>query len=258
MDTSLKNRAYEHIRSELMAGRLRPGERLSNRGMAEEIGVSVIPVREAMAQLVSEGLLEHRPKVGTFVIEPSRQELAELCELREALETYAVRKAATRIGDEDLAELKRHAEEMAAVVDELSTQGTSHWSADQADRWNLADAGFHMTLLRAAGNRRALRTVADLRLMTLIFGHQDAARRVERVVHACREHQDILGAVERHDADAARDMMEKHLRRGTEVAVEVYERGRMEEAGKESSEVRFPTLLRERIHEIEQEPERGG
>ena len=75
MTATLKQRAYNHIRRQVMTGRLSPGARLCNRGLAKEIGVSLIPVREAISQLVSEGLAEHRPRLGAFVVRVGREEL---------------------------------------------------------------------------------------------------------------------------------------------------------------------------------------
>ena len=72
------------------------------------MGVSHIPVREAISQLCSEGLVEQIPRRGAFVRQPNRQELVELIELRKVLECNAAAQAARRIGDADLAELKKH------------------------------------------------------------------------------------------------------------------------------------------------------
>ena len=137
MGVSYKQRAYDHIRDKLMVGELAAGCRLSNRALAREIGISIIPVREAISQLVSEGLLEHKPRVGTFVVEPSRQEIAELCELREALEAYAASRAAERISDGELAEMQRCCDAMDVILEEVAQSG---WDSARSDRWRLADA----------------------------------------------------------------------------------------------------------------------
>ena len=84
MATTLKQRAYEYIRRQLLNGELSPGSRLCNRTLAEQIGMSFIPVREAISQLASEGLIEHRPRLGAFVLDPSREQIEELYDFREA------------------------------------------------------------------------------------------------------------------------------------------------------------------------------
>jgi len=255
MGVSYKQRAYDHIRDKLMVGELAAGCRLSNRALAREIGISIIPVREAISQLVSEGLLEHKPRVGTFVVEPSRQEIAELCELREALEAYAASRAAERISDGELAEMQRCCDAMDVILEEVAQSG---WDSARSDRWRLADAGFHLALLRAAGNRRTLKTVSDLRVMTYVFGHRDDARSLGDPVRACKEHQQILEAVRRRDPVGAREVMSMHLSRAEKIVLEVYEKSRMATPSAHSPSAAFSRVLRERIHKLEQEPDGVG
>ena len=77
-DRNLTNVAYAHIHNKLGAGSLSPGTRLSNRKVAKEIGVGVSPVRGALTRLIQEGLLDHRPGIGTFVPTPDRREITEV------------------------------------------------------------------------------------------------------------------------------------------------------------------------------------
>ena len=248
MDVSLKQKAYDFIRDKLMLGELAAGARLSNRALATEIGISVIPVREAMSQLVSEGLLEHRPKVGVFVVESSREELVELCELREALESYAAAKAASRAEKPELAEMRMRCQTMQLLA-ESGPKGD--WTDSQMDDWRLADAGFHLALLRAAGNRRAMKTVADLRVMTVVFGHRDQSLSLRDPHRAVSEHLAILEAIERGDVDEARRVMSAHLYRSQEIILAIYDRERMAQSAEHTPTAQFSRLLRRRIHSME-------
>ena len=250
MSTSFKDTAYDHIRGKLLAGQLRPGTRLSNRGLAQEIGVSVIPIREAMSQLVSEGLLEHKPKVGTFVVEVSGQEMLDLCELREALESYAAGKAAKRITEIELAEMEACWQKMRAICAEVERDG---WTLNRTDRWRLADAGFHLALLRAAGNRRALKTVSDLRVMTYVFGHQDDEHSLGDPARACDEHRRIIEAIRKADGTEARAVMAEHLHRASRIVLDVYERRRRQGSATASPSDSFSVVLRQRIHALEED-----
>jgi len=114
--TNLRELSYEYIRTKLLEGRIPPGTRISSRALAREIGVSFIPVREAIAQLASEGLVAHEAGVGTFGNRVGRDELRELYELREALELHAVVYAAQRIDERGLAEMKGWNEAMRDIA----------------------------------------------------------------------------------------------------------------------------------------------
>lgn len=258
MSVSQRDRAYQYIRAQLVSGRLPPGTRLSHRALAKEIGMSFIPVREAVSQLVSEGLVAHEPKLGTFVMEISRQELAELYDLREALERHAVLKAAERITDMELDEMQRHNDELGAIVKQIRKSGQRSWDATSNDRWMISDAGFHMTLLRAAGNRRAIKTVSDLRVMTHVFGHRDEVRRVEDLERIYDEHQQLIDALRRRDTDKATKVLVQHLREGCEIAMQNYDRWRLQEADSHAPALSHPDTLREQIHKIERGSRRPG
>ena len=103
----------------LAQGELQPGERLVNRTLAERIGVSVIPVREALHRLATEGLIEHTPGAGAFVREPNRQDLEELYVLRDANESCAAGEAAKYITDLQLEELEAILQHMIQLADQV-------------------------------------------------------------------------------------------------------------------------------------------
>ncbi len=252
MNTTLKQRAYEHIRQKLISGRLPPGSRLCNRELAEEIGISFIPVREAINQLTSAGLAEYKPRLGAFVMEPSREEIEELYDIREALECHAVGKAAGRIRDARLTEMQKYNDQQAAVVRELNDAASLKWDIGQIDRFNLADAGFHITLLRAAGNHRALKIVNDLRVMAHVFGHRNEDRPLDGLGSICEEHGRLVEALRRGDADEAKLVMIEHLRRGLHNALEAYDRHRFGELTGRSTSISYPADLQDRIHQMEQ------
>src|SRR5271169_1260355 len=106
MLTNLKIHAYEHIRKRLLSGDLAPGASLSPALLAKEIGISHTPVREAISQLESEGLVERLPRLGARVRLIDRRELEELFELRETLEADAAAWAAERISEEQIVALR--------------------------------------------------------------------------------------------------------------------------------------------------------
>src|SRR5687768_1814024 len=112
---TLPERAYRHIRRKLVTGMI-GGERLSEVALAKEIGVSTTPVREAMGRLMSEGLLVKVPGLGSFVRQVGRDELEELYELRQLLESHATFRAATRLTAAQLRELQRFCNQILEVA----------------------------------------------------------------------------------------------------------------------------------------------
>ena len=129
MATNLKKLAYDHIRMNLFNGNLSPGMLLSPVTLAKEIGVSHTPVREAISQLESEGLVEQLPRVGARVKVIDRRELEELFDLREMLEGGAAAKAAERITAGEIAELRDLSERFHGLAGQLQEAG-----ADRAER----------------------------------------------------------------------------------------------------------------------------
>lgn len=251
MTISQRDRAYNYIRTRLLNGKLPPGTRLSHRAMAKEIGISFIPVREALSQLVSEGLVAHEPKLGSFVRQVSREELAELYDLRVALESHAVMAASKLITEDELNLMQEKNEMLTGIADEVTRLGRTAWTGERIDRWMLSDAEFHLVLLRAAGNRRALKIVSELRLMTHVFGHHDAGRSIEDLQRICEEHRRLLDALRKGNADAAREVLVAHLRQGCERALKAYDRRRLHEDTQQQVGLTYPDALRERIHAIE-------
>jgi len=247
MSRSIRQRAYDYIRRRAMTGSLAPGTRLSIRQVARQLEVSAIPVREALTQLVSEGLLEHKPGVGIFVVELAPDELAELCDLREALECHAIRKMAPLADSTLVEQLQRYKTAMEGVIEQIQRASGENWNTPQMDAWTLADAQFHMAILKAAGNRRTLKIVSDLRVLTYSLGHRDRRRTVERLQRADAEHGEILDAIAAHDAPAAEQAMAHHLAQGSRATMEALQRQRME-----IRDALLPEALQSQLHALEE------
>src|SRR2546428_9132914 len=104
---SLAGQAYTAVREEILRGQLRPGTALSRRRLARDLGMSVVPVAEALRRLEDDGLVESRPRAGTRVRVPSEKDIRELYELREALESQSARLFAARATAGPRLELQR-------------------------------------------------------------------------------------------------------------------------------------------------------
>jgi len=215
MSSLSKDRAYNHLRARLLSGDLPRERQVSERALSKELGMSTIPVREAMNQLVGEGLLRKEPGVGTFVAFGGRKQLEELFDLREALEGFAAGRAATTLSHAQLEELESYFERMHRLVRVLKQANWVMPSIEFDEHLLSLDAAFHQVLLNAAENAKLLQIVKDFHILSRSFyvGHDhraaDHARRTSITV-LC--HWRILRAVKRRDAGAARDAMAAHVR----------------------------------------------
>ena len=157
MSVNQSQKAYRHIRKKLLDGSVPPGSRLSYGTIGKEIGISATPVREAVGQLASEGFVELVPQLGAIVRELTREEAIELYELREAMESYAAARAAERISDRLLDELRSNLAKSAELVERVRSSGKDTASSAIAKKFHELDLSFHMTIIEASHNRRMLR-----------------------------------------------------------------------------------------------------
>ncbi len=222
-DASLRQRAYDHLQQKLISGELTAGSMVSEQSVATEIGMSRTPVREAIRALEHEGVLEQVPRYGTIVRTLDRNDLVELYELREAVEPFAVAKAASTVLPEDLISLRRLCEEIGMLARELKKSKLPALLAPQMQRLLSADLGFHLLLLRASGNQRMMKIVSDSRLLTGIFGTQRQAHTPAVLQQTHDDHIAILDAVERGDAKTASRLMAEHIRHSKQQALDSYD-----------------------------------
>jgi DNA-binding GntR family transcriptional regulator len=223
-DPSLRLRAYRHLRRKILDGELRAGHVLSENTVAKEIGISRTPVREAIRDLEQEGLLQQVPRFGTVVRSLSRRDLAELFELREALEPFAAARAAGQVAPADLVLLEKLCGEIAAVASALRASRRAVPEPEEMRRLLTADLGFHLILLRAAGNRRMLKIVGDSRLLTGIFRTRRQEHDLPVIEETLGYHRRILDAVRSGDGPAAAAAMAEHLGTSKREALEHFDR----------------------------------
>ena len=215
-----KENAYRHIRNKVATGTFSSGERIFPVELAKEIGISLIPVREAIGQLESEGIIIHKPHRGIFVKEIERRELVDLLEFRTTLEIAAAVKAAKRINAEQMRELDSCWDDLcqAAQALQIPKDSPAKNLDDLVQHWHLVDFAFHLLLFRAAGNLRSIRALEDTHLIIRMFGQRlynpaawddPAAYTAESL----RVHGEVYKAVRARDTKAARRAMDFHMRR---------------------------------------------
>ncbi|OQY24560.1 MAG: hypothetical protein B6I35_01160 [Anaerolineaceae bacterium 4572_32.2] len=155
---SLREVALSAIRQAILRGDLKPGQRLMEGEIAEQMGMSRAPVREALFQLETEGLVISEPHRGAFVAELSIKDVTEICALRAAVESMAARIVAEQASPEVLAQLQQAVADMAQAA-----------NAGDLSRLAALDMSFHEMLCRASGNSRLLDTWLNMTSLIRIF-----------------------------------------------------------------------------------------
>lgn len=207
--------AYRQLLAEIRQGRLLPGARLRETELAERLGTSRTPVREAIRQLEADGLVTHLPRQGASIRGLDHAEVIELYEMRGVLEGTAARLAARMA-------LPVEIEELAALNAELAAAALGP-PAQEMNRQ------FHRTLLDAARNRYLLKSVSALQKTLLILGPTTLSE-PERQEGAVTEHEAVIAALAARDPDAAERAMRAHVEaalkarirgmRGREIPIE--------------------------------------
>jgi DNA-binding GntR family transcriptional regulator len=196
------DRAYEAVRSGIIAGRYLAGARLTEQEIATAVGVSRTPVREALRRLDAEGLVDFTPNLGAVVTTWTEEDSDEVFDLRAMLESYGVRRATTRATPEQIAELRRLAE--AQVRESAERRG------GYLDRIADLNSRFHRRLQEAAASSRlgrALSALIEAPLMMRTFQKYTP----EDLQRSAQHHLEIVRALEARDAEWAASVMFSHI-----------------------------------------------
>ncbi len=196
---SLREEVADALRAALVAGQMRPGVVYSVPALAGQFGVSATPVREAMLDLVKEGLVEPVRNRGFRVTELSDQELDDITQLRALIEVPTVAEIAMVADPAALEALRPYAESIVA-------------SARVGDLIGYIDSDrvFHLRLLAFAGNGQLVEIVRDLRDRTRLYGLERMAAQ-GRLVESAEEHLQLLDALLARDSALAEEVMARHI-----------------------------------------------
>ncbi|WP_424931848.1 GntR family transcriptional regulator [Amaricoccus macauensis] len=198
------NVAYQRLLEEVRAGRLNPGDRLRETELAERLGVSRTPIREAIRQLEADGIVTHVPRQGATVRSLDYAEVMELYEMRAVLEGTAARLAARAASDIEI-------EELFAMNIELERRGNTPEAF-------VLNRQFHGALLDAAKNRFLARSMASLHKALMILGPTTLTE-AERAEKAVEEHYGVLEAIRARDGGLAEAAMRAHIEMAQRVRV---------------------------------------
>lgn len=195
----LREVVFESLREAIINGNLRPGERLMEVQLAEELGVSRTPVREAIRKLEIEGLVVMLARRGAYVAGISVKDIADVFEVRAALEALAASLAAERITDEELEDLERSLVGISGVSD-----------AQDINVIVAQDTHFHDVIYRASRNNRLMLIISHLQDQLQRFRITTLSR-PGRTREAVEEHKKIVEAISERNSELSGQLAREHI-----------------------------------------------
>lgn len=197
-DTSLRTRVLEEVKELIISGELPAFARLHERNLSQELGVSRVPLREAILTLESQGLVEVRPRIGAFVKPLTKKYVEELFDVRAALEPLAASLAAKNRAASELEQLEH-----------LFHEERSALEAHDQKAGSLANAEFHLVILRASGNDLLYSIIAPLHSQIQRLFRRTIVDMSELLNH---DHEELLDAIRNQDAILAAKIAADHVK----------------------------------------------
>ena len=197
----LREIVYEQLKFQILKGKIKPGTRMMEVELAEDMGVSRTPVREAIRKLEKEALVVIEPRKGAYVSGISVKEMLDTLVVREELEALAASLAAKRVTEEELDDLDRNVR-----------QYTEANASGAMDKIIHADESFHRKIVGLSGNKALIQLFESVQELSLRFRYlyyEDFSRYENMPV----EHKKIVEAIRSGDSDAARTMSDNHVKK---------------------------------------------
>lgn len=191
---SLTDLAHERLREGIVVGELKLGEQVSEAQLAQRMGISKTPVREALVRLKMEGLVDIYPQRGTFVFKLTPKQVGQLCRYRAMIEVAALREAAVTNRKELIRRMREHMVEMVAAE-----------KARDVNRLSRIDMNFHHEFLTCCPNPYLRAGYELIRYQLIALRHRSP---IENMVDS---HQILVDALERKDVDTACTLLHGHV-----------------------------------------------
>ena len=206
---SVREKTYDYLKSNILSGRLVPGERLAEEHLAEELGVSRTPVREALHKLEQEGLIEPLESRGFCVPHDSPEEIEDLFDIRTVLEGYTLKIICERITDEQI-------EKLQEMIDKAE-DALRRKRIDEVFQWNTQ---FHDTLHSLVADKRRFHSlIVNMRKYVLRY-RKDTLQNLGAGKRAIDGHRQILLTLKLKDPELCERVMRIHIRQSKEDALQ--------------------------------------
>jgi DNA-binding GntR family transcriptional regulator len=206
---SLTDRVFEELVNGVVAGELGPGDKLTDRRLAEQLGVSRTPVREALQRMVSSGLADPKGRAGWTVTTLRESDIVELFELRSLLEPVGIRRIIERNDPKIFQELDSFFDPFGDVVPQ-----------DRYPDYFRVDRAFHSRIVSLCGNRRIIAAYRNVELQVDLARHRMSLQSSASVNATLTEHRGIAAAIRSYDAELAVVRLHQHLTHGQEMLFE--------------------------------------
>jgi DNA-binding GntR family transcriptional regulator len=200
--TPLRQAVYDALAEMIASGSLKPGQHLVESDLAEELGVSRQPIREALQRLQADGWVELRPAYGAYVHTPTAEEVGQLLGVRSVLEAYSAREAALHATPESITRLW-----------ELEEAGVAALDADDDSALVEANTVLHQYIVEISGNKVLAELIAQVQRRVRWY-YTPIAR--PRGTDAWHEHETLIRTIAEGNADKAEQLMRHHTERTTE------------------------------------------
>lgn len=204
----LRDVVFENIRGAIMEGVLKPGERLMEIQLAEQLGVSRTPVREAIRKLELEGLVVMMPRKGAYVADMSKKDLIDVLEVRLGLEGLAAFYAAERISKEQI-----------KTLEEISLDLSKYVEANDLENILKMDEQFHMLIFDASGNARLKNMIISVWETVYRFRIKYMSD-YNSAVNIVDEHRKLIEALKKGKADLAEKLAREHIEKAEQFMIE--------------------------------------
>ena len=205
----LRDVVFNTLRQAIRRGELKPGERLMEIQLANKLGVSRTPIREAIRKLELEGLVLMIPRKGAEVAEITEKNMLDVLEVRRALEELAVKLACERITEEEIQELKDAADAFQKILSEKDITKIAE-----------ADEAFHDVIFKSTGNDRLIQLLNSLREQMYRY-RLEYLKREEYHPQLLEEHQQIIDRITRKDQSEAAELIDRHIGNQVDVMLEM-------------------------------------
>ena len=201
----LRDVVFNTLRDAILTGKLVPGERLMENQLAEKLGVSRTPVREALRMLELENLVELVPRKGAQVLDMSEKDITNILEVRSALEGLATSVACKKMSKEDLQQLKNMEVDFEKAVAE-----------NDVEHFVDIDEDFHDLIFAATENDKLINIFRNLRIQLYRYRMAQAKNNETSMSTIVAHHRSIIRAIENHDVEEGASIAQGHIKYQTE------------------------------------------
>jgi GntR family transcriptional regulator, rspAB operon transcriptional repressor len=206
---NLHEQTYWYLHQLIISHQLKPGSRINYDELSEELGISKTPLRDAFNRLSQEGLVEIKPRSGTFVSIPNIKDVREVYDVRKALERQSIELAIDKIPQ---SELEKLLELNQAVKKKFQESGNFQAFLD-------SDRVIHQAIINYSNNSRIINIMETLNAQISWFGFLIIDKIRERVSEATEHHQAILEAMMNKDVEVAMKVMEYHVEKTKQIVI---------------------------------------